>query len=160
MNARTYSRNEMLYAMYAADAALRPSSFVRLTYERWPYSSESVRALEVPTKEAGSPPGPKWARKKFSNGIHASATNERYLAMRQAEVDRRPFAGAPYDPRATFATTGRIQSSLNFTANNISLRRSSMTAASDLSARAPEAEGIDAVPRPRAMNLSHLLSTL
>ena len=158
MNARTYSRNEMLHAMHAADAALRPSSFTRLTYERWPYSSESVRSLDVPTKEAGSPPGPKWAAKKFSNGIHTSATNERYLAMRQAEVDRRPFAGAPYDPRATFATTGRIQSAHNFTANNTSLFRSSMTAASGLSAHAPE--GVAAVPRPRSMTLSQLLSTL
>jgi len=70
------------------------------------YSSEINSAkYAVPTCGMDLP-GPKWSTRKFNSGIRASAWNERFLAMRQAEEDLRPFAGAPFDPTNTFVTTG------------------------------------------------------
>ena len=72
------------------------------------------RSYPTPTLAAPTPigqnptptPGTKWSTKKFDSGIHASAANERYLAMRRDAEDIRPFKGAPYQPANTFVTTG------------------------------------------------------
>ena len=79
------------------------------------YSSVMInRSYPTPTLAAPTPigqnptptPGTKWSTKKFDSGIHASAANERYLAMRRDAEDTRPFKGAPYQPANTFVTTG------------------------------------------------------
>jgi len=69
------------------------------------YSSE-LFSSSYTTAICSDKPGPKWSEKKFSSGIHASAANERYLAMKKEREDLRPFQGAPFDPQNTFATTG------------------------------------------------------
>ena len=168
MNARTYSRNEMLHAMHAADATLatmRESSFTRLTYDRelyHVYSSEKVgvRSGYLGATAPLNAQGPKWSAKKYSNGIRASATNERYRAMRDAELDRRPFAGAPYDPRNTFSTTGPIRH--NYKINSTGRYMETLTDGLLLrpeSAAAGASRPVTA-PMPRCMTLSQLLSTI
>ena len=79
-------------------------------YGRSFYSSELFNNSYRTTTNAEQPPGIKWSSHRFSSGIHASAANERFIKQRAENVDRRPFAGAPYNPTNTFVTTGRIDS--------------------------------------------------
>ena len=60
------------------------------------YSSELFTSTYPVETCVAQPPGVKWAAKKFNSGIHPSADNERFIAMRDANVDRRPYAGGPY----------------------------------------------------------------
>ena len=94
------------------------------------------------------PPGIKWAAKVFSSGIRASAANERFLAMRNANVDRRPFAGAPYAPSNTFVSTCKFESSSK-TYPKLT------TFPTALLAVEPKA----AHPAPRSLSLSRKLAT-
>ena len=73
-------------------------------YGREWYSSESLpKSYKVPALSEA--PGAKWAVKKFSTGIHASAANEAFIQMQEENIDRRPFAGAPFNAANTFSTT-------------------------------------------------------
>ena len=84
-----------------------PQATASGTLGRTHYSSEQFSSTYVaPTLGDGSLPGAKWSTKKFNNGIHASAANERYIAMRKDREDLRPFGGCPFDPKNTFVTTG------------------------------------------------------
>ena len=68
-------------------------------YGRSLYSSERFNAsYPVPTL-ASRAPGPKWSPVTFNSNVHASASNERFLAMRKDSEDVRPFAGAPFHPQ-------------------------------------------------------------
>ena len=72
------------------------------------YSSQLFNAAyPVPTLPTSVPPGSKWAAKRFENGIYASADNERFKSMKEANRDDRPFMGIPYAPSNTFVTTGK-----------------------------------------------------
>ena len=75
------------------------------------YSSEMFNSTYPVLTSPAQPPGIKFAAKKFSSGIHASAANERFIAMRDANVDRRPFSGAPYAPSNAIVTTCKFESS-------------------------------------------------
>ena len=48
---------------------------------------------------------------KYPTGVRGSAWNNRYVAMKQATEDLRPFGGAPFDPKNTFITTGPSRAS-------------------------------------------------
>ena len=91
----------------SAYALASPPSAYAAEYGRRHYSSEQFsNSYRTPTCSPSDPPGLKWAQTRFSSGIRPSASNERYKAMRADMEDVRPFAGAPFDPRNTFATMG------------------------------------------------------
>ena len=73
-------------------------------YGRSWYSSEMLHGNSK-VASLSEAPGAKWATKKFSNNIHASVKSEAFVAMLEENTDRRPFAGAPFNPANTFATT-------------------------------------------------------
>ena len=85
--------------------AVKPAATMTSTQEF--YSSELFNSSYKVATSPTTPPGVKWAAKKFSSGVRASADNERFLAMREANCDRRPFAGGPFDPSNTVVTTGK-----------------------------------------------------
>lgn len=94
--------HDMAHAMYTRGTSPHYSSVM---FNR----SYPTPTLAAPTPIGQNPtptPGTKWSTKKFDSGIHASAANERYLAMRRDAEDIRPFKGAPYQPANTFVTTG------------------------------------------------------
>ena len=94
--------HDMAHAMYTRGTSPHYSSVM---FNR----SYPTPTLAAPTPIGQNPtptPGTKWSTKKFDSGIHASAANERYLAMRRDAEDTRPFKGAPYQPANTFVTTG------------------------------------------------------
>jgi len=72
------------------------------------YSSELFNNTYPVETAPTEPPGIKWAATKFNSGIRASAANERFIKMRDENVDRRPYAGQPYCPTNTFVTTGTL----------------------------------------------------
>ena len=76
-------------------------------YGRTWYSSE-ILPKDYSVASLSSAPGAKWAEKKFSTGIHASVKNEQFCKMLEENIDRRPFAGAPFDTKNTVATTGAV----------------------------------------------------
>ena len=94
--------HDMAHAMYTRGTSPHYSSVM---FNR----SYPTPTLAAPTPIGQNPtptPGTKWSTRKFDSGIHASAANERYLAMRRDAEDIRPFKGAPYQPANTFVTTG------------------------------------------------------
>ena len=115
------------------------------------YSSELFSST-YPVPVCESAPGSKWAAKKFSSGVHASAENERFIAMRAANVDRRPFAGASYAPSNTFVTTGGLSPHAQSSLNSFSELETYPTEKLTTQPAAP-------VTAPQAMSLATLLAS-